>query len=1038
MQRKLHTQQILFPNDPAFNVGFLLRIRGEIDVDRVRAAIDAVARQAEPLNEYFVVEDGEVHAVYDAAQQYRTPLTNRDGDAGEQLRAEVSDQLDTPIPMDRWPLFDAEIIRDDISVYIKIVASHMIADVHTFYNVIADLMLMYSVPDATIPGGTLFPELVDADTMRTTAAVEFFRSSLAGVETLSIPEWEADRTRDGALPGLHHTVDLGPQLSADIDGAVESLGVRKFSFFLAAHLLVLGCLSSTSTVTTGVPLSNRRRDKRMLKAYGYHVNTLPLVVNLDDFDTFESLCLHVEEQMGRFIEFEDFDLAGHSSEVFGSAEAGRSRPSSSFTFYRQRMSLSLPGYEIDPIHLERSKALCPFMANVEENDTGYTYYLQVGDTVARSRPEQVINTMLSFLASRPNARLREIPWVSGQALAQLETATGRRSAFELKFGSLAAQFEHQADRTPDAVAVSYEDSYYTYAELDQRAGRLARWIVENVDGEFVGVSMERSAELATVLLAILKAGKAYVPIDPAAPRQRVEHILASFEDMPVIASRGALPDLDGPERVDLRRMLQDTAALAPFTQTSAEVLHDRPAYVIFTSGSTGIPKGVTITHANVLRLFSAAREHMQFGAHDTWALFHSYAFDFAVWELFGALLHGGRVAIVPEWTRRSPADFARFLADEEVTVLNQTPTAFRQLTQAMTTEHAERFAVRLVVFGGEMLRFESLDRWFELYGDRAELINMYGITETTVHVTYHHITAADLAAKRASVIGKPLPDMGVVVVDSQLRPVPAGVTGEMLIYGAGVAAGYLGRPDLTAERFIRLPERDGVHYRSGDLARVDESGDLVYLGRMDQQVQLRGVRIELGEVEAALLAIDGIRECAVRVDDRSPEEPELVAFVVTAYPIADAQIRQALRTRLAAAVRPNRFVTLDALPLTVNGKIADAALPWPNRTGDAEVTEASAPTSPEIADTAAPQVVSALATVRAAWVTALGRDDFGDDDAFFDAGGTSTQLIRVLEELRRSCEQPERLEMVDMFEFTTPQQQSEHLERLQLRTLVAA
>ncbi len=1029
-QRKLHTQQTLFPKDPAFNVGFLLRIKGDIDIDRLRTAIDTVAQRAEPLNEYFVEYGGTIQAEYDAAQRYRTPLTVRTGDAGAQLRAEISARLDTPIPMDRWPLYHAEIIRDEVGVYLAIVASHMIADASTFYNIIADLMLVYGSPDAELPGGSILPTNAAADPARMRTAIEFFGSTVGRLETLSVPEWEAGRDRDGALSGAHHTLELGTQLSADIDGAVEALGVRKFTFFLAVHLLVLGCLSGTSVVTTGVPLSNRRRDRRMVKAYGYHVNTLPLTVDLSAVDTFENLCLEVERQMGRLIEFEDFDLSANAAAVFGSAEAGRTPPSSSFTFYKQRMSLSLPGYQIDPLPLSRTKSICPFMANVEENDNGYTYYLQISTALTPCRPERVLRTVLSHLATRPDARLRDVPWLDAADLAAADERTGITEHIDPEFPSLTAQFEHQVARTPDAVAVGYEESYYTYAELDRRANQVARWILDTIDGDYVGVSMERSVDLVTVLLAILKAGKAYVPIDPAAPPQRVRSILERFDALPVIASRGALTDIASVDRLELRRMLQDASTRPNTTPAAAENRHERPAYVIFTSGSTGTPKGVTVTHANVLRLFASARRCMAFDDTDTWALFHSYAFDFAVWEMFGALLSGGRLMIVPEWTRRSPADFARFLAEEGVTVLNQTPTAFRQLTQAMTDEHARRFAVRLVVFGGEMLRFESLDRWFELCGDRAELVNMYGITETTVHVTHHRIDVEDLKSGRPSVIGKPLPDLGVLVVDADLRPVPPGVPGEMLVYGSGVGLGYLGRDDLTAERFVTLPGRPGIHYRSGDLARVDENGDLVYLGRMDQQVQLRGVRIELGEVEAAVLSLDGVRECAVRVDNRNPDEPALVAFLVQSHEIGDAQLRQALRDRLPAAMRPTRYVRLDALPLTVNGKIADAELPWPQAEAARGARLVETPTSATAPDT--------LAIVRAAWSNALERTDFADDDAFFDAGGTSIQLVRVLESLRAACARPEALEMVDLFEFTTPRQQAEHLDRIRTNAAVAA
>jgi hypothetical protein len=286
------------------------------------------------------------------------------------------------------------------------------------------------------------------------------------------------------------------------------------------------------------------------------------------------------------------------------------------------------------------------------------------------------------------------------------------------------------------------------------------------------------------------------------------------------------------------------------------------------------------------------------------------------------------------------------------------------------------------------------------------------------------------------VIGRPLADLTVTVVDADLRPVPIGVAGEMLVSGAGLARGYLGQPDLTAQRFVKTPFSAEIHYRSGDLARREANGDLVYLGRIDRQVQLRGVRIELGEIEAALLSIGGVRECTVRLDDRDPDEPELVAFVVESASSTAAHLRMELCKRLPANMRPARFVRLAQLPLTVNGKVADEQLPWPDRGAEsraAEVTELR----PTPGDSRS-MPSDATTIVRGAWILALGRNDFSDTESFFDAGGTSTQLVRLLEGLREALPEGELLEMVDLFEFTTVRTQADHLDRLRPQHRAAA
>jgi amino acid adenylation domain-containing protein len=430
------------------------------------------------------------------------------------------------------------------------------------------------------------------------------------------------------------------------------------------------------------------------------------------------------------------------------------------------------------------------------------------------------------------------------------------------------------------------------------------------------------------VLAILKTGSAYVPIDPSWPTTRVQLVLEDCRPALIVTESGLRHVVAGCEAPILEVDVITSSGSAADTP-DIDVDPEDTAYVIYTSGSTGRPKGVAVTHHNVMRLFTATDQLFEFNCDDRWTMFHSIAFDFSVWELWGALLHGACVVVVPYLLSRNPAEFRELLSAERITVLNQTPSAFRLVRDA-DEEADSPLLLRYVIFGGEMLTFADLIPWVKAHGDsRPELINMYGITETTVHVTFRRLLRADVLGAHSSIIGRPIPDLECLLIDANGNLVPYGVAGEICVGGPGLATGYLGMPELTAQRFIEHPFRAGERlYRSGDSGRRMPNGEIEYFGRLDHQVQLRGFRIELGEVETAVLGLDGVLACYAMVRTEGGE-PHLVAYVVTrgGAQLALAEARRALSARLPDYMRPSAIIALESLPLTVNGKINRAALP---------------------------------------------------------------------------------------------------------------
>ncbi|MGV5199840.1 amino acid adenylation domain-containing protein, partial [Pseudomonas aeruginosa] len=549
--------------------------------------------------------------------------------------------------------------------------------------------------------------------------------------------------------------------------------------------------------------------------------------------------------------------------------------------------------------------------------------------------------LLRGIVANPRQRLGELPLLDAperrQTLSEWNPAQ-RECAVQ---GTLQQRFEEQARQRPQAVALILDEQRLSYGELNARANRLAHCLIARGVGADVpvGLALERSLDMLVGLLAILKAGGAYLPLDPAAPEERLAHILDD-SGVRLLLTQGHLlehlPRQAGVEVLAIDGLVLDGYAESdPLPTLSADNL----AYVIYTSGSTGKPKGTLLTHRNALRLFSATEAWFGFDERDVWTLFHSYAFDFSVWEIFGALLYGGRLVIVPQWVSRSPEDFYRLLCREGVTVLNQTPSAFKQLMAvACSADMAtQQPALRYVIFGGEALDLQSLRPWFQRFGDRQpQLVNMYGITETTVHVTYRPVSEADLKGGLVSPIGGTIPDLSWYILDRDLNPVPRGAVGELYIGRAGLARGYLRRPGLSATRFVPNPFPGGAGerlYRTGDLARFQADGNIEYIGRIDHQVKVRGFRIELGEIEAALAGLAGVRDAVVLAHD-GVGGTQLVGYVV-ADSAEDAErlresLRESLKRHLPDYMVPAHLMLLERMPLTVNGKLDRQALPQPD------------------------------------------------------------------------------------------------------------
>ncbi|WP_212986930.1 non-ribosomal peptide synthase/polyketide synthase [Actinoplanes auranticolor] len=842
-----------------------------------------------------------------------------------------------------------------------------------------------------------------------TESQRYWRGVLAGVEAptpLPYDRPPVDTHRAESSQSVR--LDLSPQESALLHATARANGLTVNTVVQGAWALLLSHYSGERDVLFGTTVSGRPAELAGVESMiGMFINTLPTRARIsDDTDVAGWLrTLQIEQSEARRYDFASLadlracsDLPPGGTGLFDSMVA--------FENYPIDAAGEGPGLRVGAVEgIDTTTfALCltAYLDDRLRFELAYDPALFDAGTVATFAER--LRTVVTGIAADPARRPADVPWLS-EADRRRVVEDFNGTAVSPARHTLTELFEAQVARTPDSVAVTCGETRLTYAGLNAAANRLAhRLIAAGAAPErFVALALPRSADLIVAVLAVVKSGAAYLPLDPAYPGERIQRVLTDAAPVLLLTTADVAPELD----TAVPTLVLDDPAVAaelaagPDTDPVAGQLRGpltpaSPAYTIYTSGSTGRPKGVVVAHHNVVRLFSATSEQFGFGAHDVWTLFHSIAFDFSVWEVWGPLLHGGRLVVVPYEVSRSPRDFLRLLADERVTVLNQTPSAFYPLIQADEDLPAigDRLSLRYVIFGGEALDLWRLAGWYARHRDDAPvLVNMYGITETTVHVTHLQLTSTGAAAATGSTIGAGLSDLRVYVLDRYLRPVPPGVTGEMYVAGAGLARGYLNRPGLTAERFPADPfGPPGTRmYRSGDLARWDAHGGLSYLGRADRQVKIRGHRIELGEIDAVLATHPGLAQIAVVDREDQPGARRLVGYFVSAgEPVpGTADLRAFAARSLPDYMVPAAFVALPAIPLNANGKLDRRALPAPDHAAQPGYAYVAPRTDAE-------------RLVAAAFAELLGVPRAGAEDDFFALGGDSILSIGLTSRLREA------------------------------------
>ncbi|MFF3720900.1 amino acid adenylation domain-containing protein [Streptomyces erythrochromogenes] len=978
------------PQAATYTTPWTYDVTGPLDPVLLQRALDGVSARHEALRTTFALHtDGPRQHVHPAlpvplavTDLRGLPEDQRDSRA-EQLIAERAAE---PFDLATGPLLRAEAFRlaDDRTTLLFVV-HHIVWDgwsAELFDHELAELYRASAEHRAPVLP-VLTTQYADwAEEEQHTSYEEHlahWKQSLDGAPTLLELPGDRPRPAERSQRGATEPFDLAPGTAARVRELAEQEGVTPYTVQLAAFALLMGRWTGRDDLLVGTPVTTRGRPE-LADLLGYFVNLLPLRVRLAPDATFRGLLADLQDAA--------FDAFGYLDvpfdqlvDLLGATRTPQHPPLVQVVF---------GAHTEDPAPLDLGAAVTA-RRTVRSNGTSkfdltWSVFEDTGGGDLRGEAEYSTDL---FDAGTVRRLAGDYADLLGAALADPDatvlrlTSAGRphRPARLDPGHCLHHLFERAADAYGDRPAVSDPDGTLDYAELDRRANRLAHTLLARGvrPGDRVGLLLERTAAVPAAILAVLKTGAAYVPVDLAAPADRAALVFGDTAVSLVLTDR---PDRapDGPwQTLDLAADAAEIAA-HPAARPPAAGRPGDIAYLIFTSGSTGRPKGVAVAHEHVSRLLDSGRDHFGFGPDTVWTLFHSYAFDWTVWELWGALLHGARLVVVPHLTSRSPDEFAGLLDEEGVTHLCLTPSALRQLEPALRRHPRALPDLRWIMLGGEALDPGVVQRWHGLDPlPPARLCNLYGITETTVHVTVHDVAEGGAGFER-SLVGEAMPHLTALVLDDWLRPSPPGVPGELYIGGGSLAHGYWGRPGLTAGRFVADPYGPpGARlYRTGDVARRLPDGGLEYVGRADFQVKLRGFRIELGEIENAVAAHPEVDACVVTVhDDR------LAAYVTGCPPDGPADLRAFLGRSLPEYMVPAGVTVLDALPLTVNGKVDRAALPDPDRAAPGTAGRHVEPRTPE---------EELFAGV---WTEVLGVGGIGVHDDFFHLGGDSIRAVQL-------------------------------------------
>lgn len=1022
------------PESTAYNLAYAARVHSDLDILALERAVQAVIQRHSSLRSTYMVRDGKPVQKIHVDSKVDIEVIDASTWSHDHLHEQLAKEADRPFDLQQGSVLRVNLFTCSKQDQILLLTLHHIAgDLWSFVVLINELQMLYStqrvgLPSPLPPLSQKYTDYVAWQSQMLASSQgeklwSYWQKQLSGIlPVLNLP---TDRTRPPVQTyhGASHTFDLSSELTQQLKALAKTEGTTLFTLLLAAFQVLLYRYTHQEDILVGSPTAGRSRAE-FEGIVGYFVNPVVLRANLSQNPTFKEFLGQVRSTVLGAIAHQDYPFPllverlcptrdpsfsplvqvmfiwdkPHQSQGQGEPQLNLSEATGD--------KISQHELELETLMLGARGAAFDLTLTIFETDkplcASLQYNTDLFDASTITRMAEHFQNLLAGIVADSEQRLSDLPLMTPLELEQLLVAWNDTQTIYQQDLCIHQLFEAQVECTPDAIAVVFENQQITYSELNRRANCLAHHLQKLGIGpdSLVGLCLERSLEMVVGLLGVLKAGGAYVPLDPAYPQERLTFMLKDAH-VSVLLTQQQLMDKCPEDQTHVVSLDVNWETIAQESETNLStcVTSDNLAYIIYTSGSTGRPKGVQVLHSAVVNFLTSMSFSPGLTDQDTLLSVTTLSFDIAALELFLPLMVGARLVVVSREVAADGIQLRESLTDSCATLMQATPTTWRLLLAAGWQGHHQL----KILCGGEALSRELANQLLKRGGS---LWNMYGPTETTIWSAIYQVDETSESVP----IGRPIANTQIYVLNQYLQPVPMGVSGELFIGGAGLAKGYLNRPDLTAEKFIRnhfSHDPKARLYRTGDLVRYRRDGHIDYLGRIDHQVKLRGFRIELGEIETLLSQYPGVREAVVLVRENLAGNQYLVAYVTPhqEQTFTSSELRNFLKKRLPQYMVPSVFVMLDTLPLTPNGKVNRKALPYPE---NLRLESATAYVGPQT------EVEHTIATV---WQEVLGIEKVGMHDNFFDLGGHSILMVQVHKKLQEVFKRD--FLMTEMFKYPT-------------------